>query len=114
MIGAVTAGSSGNSRRLGGCFVRSALFAGFLLLAVTPGVAWAHAGLVGADPVAGAALGASPTSVRLSFSERPQASLSRLRVLDRQGRPVSAARPGPATGDPLSLTVPVPKLGRSP
>ena len=67
----MAARSSIQMRLLGGC----CLCAIALFLALAP-AAHAHAGLIRADPVAGAALGASPTAVRLTFSERPQASLS--------------------------------------
>src|SRR5689334_18712140 len=80
-----------------------------LLGLVAPANALGHAGLVSSDPAPGAALGASPTMVRLTFSERPQASLSRLRVLDARGNPVRTA---PPAGSGLALSVPVPRLPR--
>jgi copper transport protein len=104
MIGTMAARSSIQMRLLGGC----CLCAIALFLALAP-AAHAHAGLIRADPVAGAALGASPTAVRLTFSERPQASLSHVRVLDARGRPVQK---GGATGAGVSLIVAVPRLAR--
>jgi copper transport protein len=105
MIGTVAASSSLRSRRIGGCCVCAALLA----IALMPASALAHAGLVRSDPAPGAALGASPSAVRLTFSERPQASLSRVRVLDARGRPLAR---GAATGAGLALSVPVPRLAR--
>src|SRR6476469_2962872 len=104
MIGTVAGGSSSVMRQLGGC---CALLLAFLALA--PASALGHAGLVRSDPAPGAALGASPTAIRLTFSERPQASLSRLRVLDGRGQLVRTA---PVYGAGLSLAVPVARLPR--
>jgi copper transport protein len=73
---------------------------------------WAHAGLVLSDPAAGAALGDTPTAVRLTFSENPEASLSVIRVLDSSGVPHQIGRPVVVPGDPLSLVVRVGRLGR--
>lgn len=72
----------------------------------------AHAGLISSDPAAGTALGASPTAIRLSFSERPDASLSTIRVLDGKGTEYQAGSPELLAGDPLSLVVPVRPLAR--
>jgi copper transport protein len=73
---------------------------------------WAHAGLVVSDPAAGAALGDTPTAVRLTFSENPEASLSVIRVLDSSGVSHQIGRPVLVPGDPLSLVVRVGRLGR--
>jgi copper transport protein len=105
MIGTMGRRSSTHLRRLGGCFACAMTLA----LSVAPGSAFAHAGLLRSDPAAGAALGASPTAVRLTFTERPQASLSRVRVLGARGNPVKTA---PVAGSGLTLAVPVPKLAR--
>jgi copper transport protein len=86
-----------------------------LLLAVAlPGVASAHVseGLLRSDPVAGTSLGTSPTAVVLSFSERPEPSLSEIRVLDSEGGAQQEGSPEPVGGDPLSLVVSVPPLAR--
>jgi copper transport protein len=87
-----------------------------LCVAVTAGLpagdAWAHAGIVLSDPLAGATLGASPTAVTLSFSEQPQASLSEIRVLDARGTDLGRRRAEPVSGKPLSLIAPVPRLAR--
>jgi copper transport protein len=58
----------------------------------------AHTGLLRSEPAAGAALGAAPGSVRLIFSERPDASLSAIRVLDARGA-VQAGGAPVASGD---------------
>jgi copper transport protein len=83
-----------------------------LVLALAPARAGAHAGLVRSDPAAGATLGASPALVRLSFSERPEASLSQIRVAGERGAQVRAGRLEAEAADPLTLTVPVPRLPR--
>jgi copper transport protein len=80
-----------------------------LLVVLAPAKASAHAGLIRSDPAAGAALGAAPTTVRLTFSERPQASLSSVRVLDARGRPTRA---GPIAAVGSTLAAPVAGLGR--
>jgi copper transport protein len=74
--------------------------------------AWAHAGPRQTDPVDGAMLGDSPSEIRLSFSEKPEASLSIIRVLDANGAAYQTRRPEYAAGDPLSLSVPVRPLDR--
>ncbi|MDX6582440.1 MAG: copper transport protein [Solirubrobacterales bacterium] len=83
-----------------------------LLVGLAAQQAGAHAGLTTSDPVPGAELGASPETVRLSFSEQPQASLSTISVLDSSGTPQQSGDTQPVGGDPLSLSVPVPRLGR--
>jgi copper transport protein len=83
-----------------------------LLAVLSQGDAWAHAGLRSSDPVSGATLGDSPTRVRLSFWEKPEVSLSIIRVLDTHG---AAYQIGPAegvAGDPQSLAVRVRPLDR--
>lgn len=74
--------------------------------------AGAHAGLVSSEPAAEAELGAAPTAVTLTFSEQPEASLAEISVLDDSGAPQQTARPQPVSGDPLTLSVPVPRLPR--
>ena len=66
-------------------------------------VAWGHAGLTLSDPIAGSALGDTPTAIRLSFSENPQASLSSIRVVDVNGQAHQVGRPAQVPGDPLSI-----------
>lgn len=83
-----------------------------LLFGVGAEGAGAHAGLVLSDPVAGAALGDTPTAIRLSFSENPEASLSVIRVLDTNGAQRQLGLVEPASGDAHSLTVRVRRLDR--
>ena len=83
-----------------------------LLFGLAPEGAWAHAGLILSDPVAGAALGDTPTAIRLTFSEQPEASLSVIHVLDASGAQHQVGPAEPVTGDPNSLTVRVHRLGR--
>src|SRR4051812_6340066 len=75
-----------------------------------PSDAQAHAGLIRSEPVAGATLGASPTAIRLFFSERPEPSLSDVRVVGPGGSTVDAGRV--QLGDDHSLVAPVGKLRR--
>ena len=72
----------------------------------------AHAGLRLAYPLEGATLGDTPAAVQLSFWERPEPSLSVIRVLDPAGASYQIGRPSPVAGDPLSLIVPVRPLDR--
>ena len=70
----------------------------------------AHAGPRASDPADGATLGASPTFVRLSFSERPEVSLSTIRVLDAAGVAYHIGRPELVAADPFSISVRVKPL----
>ena len=79
---------------------------------LTHHVVSAHAGLRLAYPLAGATLGDTPTVVQLSFWERPEPSLSVIRVLDTAGASYQIGRPSTVAGDPLSLTVAVRPLDR--
>ncbi len=72
----------------------------------------AHAGPRASDPADGATLGASPTFVRLSFSERPEVSLSTIRVLDAAGVAYHIGRPELVAADPFSISVRVKPLDR--
>jgi copper transport protein len=90
----------------------TALLLAALLLGLGQEDAWAHAGLVSSDPIAGAELGATPTAVDLSFSEQPEPSLSEIRVLDADGVAQESGSPQPVEGDPLALSVAVPQLPR--
>jgi copper transport protein len=79
---------------------------------IAPSSAAAHAALTGSDPAAGARLGATPTAVRVSFTERPDPSLSRVEVVDSAGQSRQRGRAVPAAGDPQTLVVPVERLPR--
>ena len=70
----------------------------------------AHSGLRLADPLEGATLGDSPTIIRLTFSERPEASLSEIRVLDASGVAYQLGKPTADNNDPFALSIPIKKL----
>ena len=72
--------------------------------------AGAHAGLTATAPLAGASLGASPGSVRLTFSEQPAPTLSSIAVLDTAGQPHQSGPPRGVGG--RSLAVGLPQLPR--
>ncbi|HEX6713791.1 MAG TPA: copper resistance protein CopC [Thermoleophilaceae bacterium] len=91
-------------RRLLGLVVAAAL--------ISPSSAAAHAALTGSDPAAGARLGATPSVVRLSFTERPDPSLSRIDVVDTAGQVRQRGRAAAVAGDPRTLAVPVTRLPR--
>jgi copper transport protein len=74
--------------------------------------AWAHAGLRLSDPLAGVTLGDTPKALRLSFTEKPEVSLSVIRVLDTGGVAYQIGRPEPVAGDTLSLALRVRALPR--
>lgn len=88
-------------------FTRRALAPALLAsLAVVPTV-WAfHATLVKATPGIEGTIGAPPTELTLWFSERPDVTLSNIRLMgpDSVSIPVGAPRAGP---DTLALTSPV-------
>ncbi|MGH9277990.1 MAG: copper resistance CopC family protein, partial [Acidimicrobiales bacterium] len=67
----------------------------------------AHAALVISEPGTAAMLEAAPTSVKLTFTEDPEPSLSEIRVLDMVGTAFQAGPPQPVPGDRRSLVVPL-------
>lgn len=87
----------------------AAIAGAFLVICVSVA---AHGGLSRADPAPGAALGASPKSVRLFFTEPPEASLSDIAVVDLKGTAYQIGRPQALPDDRLSLMVPLRKLER--
>ena len=89
-----------------------AVVAAALVAASTAPAVSAHAGLLGSNPAAGATLGAAPTELTLSLSERVVPALSSITVVDGRGAAYQLGRPEPAPGDPLTLVVPVRQLGR--
>jgi copper transport protein len=89
-----------------------ALLAALLAIVLAPASAGAHAGLTASDPAAGADLGASPTVVRLTFSEQPEASLSQVRLLGADGSEIGAAPASVPADDPLTLELPVGRLAK--
>ena len=82
------------------------------LFGLTSDEAWAHAGLRASSPDSGAALGDTPKAVHLTFWEKPEASLSEIRILDTVGRAYQIGRAQAVAGSPLSLVVPVRPLER--
>ena len=66
----------------------------------------AHAGFVSSDPVDGAVLATAPVSVTLTFTERPDATLSTIAVLDAAGRDVVEGDPEAADGASLAARLP--------
>src|ERR1700683_1216437 len=88
------------------------LVAGVLWMGAPAPAADAHAGLVSSDPSAGAVLGASPSALELSFSERVLPSVSSVRVLGTSGSTYQVGSPRIIAGDPLSLREPVRTLPR--
>jgi copper transport protein len=92
---------------------RAALVAAAMLLAAAQAVdVGAHSGLRFSSPLDGATLGASPEFIHLTFVERPEPALSSVRVVDTNGVTYHTGRLDIASGDPLSLVVPVKPLGR--
>jgi copper transport protein len=79
--------------------------AGLWLLATGPAAA-AHGSLQSSEPAGGSSLERSPAAVTLRFSERPDPSLSTVRVLDSGGRVVAGGPARPVAGRPLELRVP--------
>jgi len=81
----------------------SVLALAVILGGLAPTEARAHAGLRFSNPAAGAALGDTPKVVEITFWEKPEATLSEIRVLDTAGtarqvdRPVIALVPVLAT-----------------
>lgn len=88
-------------------FVLAAILAG-----LGPHEAWAHAGLRFANPAAGSTLGDTPRVVQLTFWERPEPSLSEIRVLDTRGSTYQIGQPEAVAGAPLALAVHVRPLDR--
>ncbi|HKB27567.1 MAG TPA: copper resistance protein CopC, partial [Candidatus Limnocylindrales bacterium] len=81
-----------------------------LLLGGLAPAASAHALLQSSDPAAGATLGSSPTSVTLTFGERPDPGLSSIKVLDTAGANHAAGAAESIDGKPLELRVAVAPL----
>jgi copper transport protein len=82
-----------------------AAVAGAWLLATGPAAA-AHGSLRSSEPAGGSSLERAPAAVTLRFSERPDPSLSTVRVLDSGGRVVAGGPARPVAGRPLELQVP--------
>jgi copper transport protein len=89
-----------------------ALVAAALFVAYLAPVASGHAGLLSSSPAAGATLGAAPTEISLSLSERVVPVLSSITVVGERGAAYQSGHAEPAPGDPLVLVVPLRHLSR--
>ncbi|MDR3400714.1 MAG: copper resistance protein CopC [Pandoraea sp.] len=68
--------------------------------------AWAHAHAVSSEPAAQATV-AAPKSVRVTFDSALEGALSKLSVVDAQGKPVTQAKPElDAARKTLTLSLP--------
>ena len=82
-----------------------------LLTALPVGGVLAHGGLRFANPLEGATLGDTPVVVQLTFSERPDPTVSTIQILDAGGVRHDVGAPASVPGDPLALSVRVRPLG---
>jgi copper transport protein len=82
-----------------------------VLTALATGGILAHGGLRFANPLEGATLGDTPVAVQLTFSERPDPTLSSIQVLDAGGVRHDVGPPAVVPGDSLALAVRVRPLG---
>jgi copper transport protein len=76
-------------------------------LVALAGVAGAHASLSSSDPADGALLQSSPSQVTLTFTERPDPSLTIVHVLDSTGAQVESGPAEPVPGQPVQIREPV-------
>lgn len=81
-----------------------------LLALASPSPAAAHALLVSSDPAVGASLARAPTSVTITFTEKPDPKLSTIKVLDSNGDSVTSGPTAAVPGRPNELTVPLASL----
>ena len=70
----------------------------------------AHSNLVSSTPGAGSVVAASPTEIRITFSEPIEARATSADVLDAVGRAMVVTAGTPDPQDPYTLVVPVPTL----
>jgi copper transport protein len=91
--------------------VRRGLFTVLAVAAIIDADLFAHAALRFSNPMEGATLGDTPSTVQLTFGERPEAALSEIHVADMNGVAYEIGRPTLVAGDPLSLTIAVRPLG---
>lgn len=75
-----------------GARCRAAIIGAGLALAVLPSVALAHTKLVRSTPSAGSSVAKAPTELRLTFSEKPELAMARVKLLGPNGREVALAR----------------------
>jgi copper transport protein len=83
-----------------------------LLAGPMAGVASGHAALVHANPAPGATLRNSPRTIRLTFSEAVEPSVSDVNVVDSADRSLSGGAPVTTNASQRSIEVPVEALGR--
>jgi methionine-rich copper-binding protein CopC len=83
-----------------------AAFIGLLALMLTS-PAWAHAHLVKATPAAGGTVAASPTDVRLTFSEGVEPRFSGVTIAGPAGEAIATGKPGSDPVDASTLVVPI-------
>jgi copper transport protein len=82
------------------------------LVALDAAPAFAHAVLVGTDPVSGANLNRAPKTVTLQFGETVEASLGAIRVFDQRGNRLDVGAPfHPGAGHEVSAHLPSLRAG---
>jgi copper transport protein len=88
-------------------FKRQPIVAVLVALAVflTPALLFAHAHLLRSSPASGAALPTSPVALSLWFSEKPELTLTTIRLVDSSGASVALGQP--AAIDSNGITVPI-------
>ena len=86
---------------------RLCLAGGLLVALAMPGTAFGHALLHASDPAAGSTLGTATASVLLTFGETPDARLTTVKVLDRDGRDHVSGAPEAVSDPPASIRVPL-------
>ena len=87
-----------------------AILCATVVLPLLGGIAMAHATYVKSNPAADARLARSPSEIRITFSETPDAKGSDIAVLDTSGGRHDTADVAPATDETNTLRVSVPDL----
>jgi len=90
--------------------VRRTCAAAIVLAAILCVDLLAHAALRFASPMEGAALGDAPSTVQLTFTEKPEPALSEIHVIDRSGLAYDVGRPALVPDDPFSVAINVRRL----
>lgn len=88
-----------------GFLARSFLTLCFLPLLAPP--AWAHAGLLGAEPADESVVVVSPTELVMKFSEQIEPAFSQVSITDASGRRVDAGKILPDADHPTWVRVPL-------
>lgn len=78
--------------------LRATLAGAALATVLLPSIALAHGKLVRSTPSAGSRVGNAPTELRLTFSEKAELAMTRVRLLDAKGKALTLA-PLAAGGD---------------